>query len=562
MPEHQRSSPPFDRRLLRASSSVRWALASSVALGLLATLGVIVQAWALSRLLASGFVHHGGHINQAALEFLCAGIALRVTAATLSEPLARRSANRAAAHMEARLIAAAVDGDPQWRSQQSTATLALTLTRGVDATVDHLSRYVPALLLAAMAPFVVLVAIAYADPLSGGIVLATVVVLPIFMVLLGKEASDKMNRSWAATSHLAGHFSDVLRGMRTLRSFNRADMQLRQLETSSEALRQSTMATLRVALLSSFALELLSSLATALVALSLGIRLLSGHMALSTALAVLIVTPEVYLPLRRSSARFHEAADAVGASSALLDLEQSRPTRLSESKSGKGVLDDLAAGAVPEIVFDSVQVAFEGREIFAEPLSWALGAGEHAVVLGPSGVGKSTVLNLVLGIQVPDTGQLRINGVDFSHIDLRSWRRLIGYLPQRSTDPGNTLRELVALRDPGISDTAIADYLEDVGLGELLHLPGGLDCDAATVLRTTSTGQRRRLATLRSLLGTPRVLLLDEAFAHLDHVSADLIARTINRLSGDATLLATLHEQREWCAEFSSLNLGSKVIHA
>ena len=234
-----------------------------------------------------------------------------------------------------------LDAPQSWRTGADRSALTTLLTRGVSATTLYVATYLPALVLAAVAPVIVIAWIAFVDPLSAVIVTATVLILPLFMVLLGKEAAARMRQTWSETTRLSGHFGDVLRGMRTLRSFNRAEAQLDVLDQASEVLRTTTMGTLRVALLSSFTLELLSSVATALVALSLGVRLIDGSVGLATALGVLIVTPEVYLPLRRASARYHDATDGVGAASELVALEAHRPLRRSMSAQVASLLDDL-----------------------------------------------------------------------------------------------------------------------------------------------------------------------------------------------------------------------------
>jgi ABC-type transport system involved in cytochrome bd biosynthesis fused ATPase/permease subunit len=530
--------PPLDRNLLRADPGVRVGLALSVGLGLLSALGVLLEAIGLGHLLGSVFASRGLHVERADAVVFLVGLALLAASALLGPPASQRAASAAMGSLRRR----ALEASAAERSRRKRAALVALLTRGVDATTTYLASYLPALVLSAVAPALLLAWMLWSDPTSAVIVLATVIVLPVFMVLLGKEAAEKMRGSWAQSQRLQGHFGDVLRGMRTLRSFNRSRRQVELLEAISDELRSSTIATLRVAMLSSFALELLSSVATALVALALGLRLLGGHVGLGSALAVLIVTPEVYLPLRRASAQYHAASDGVGAAAELLELGEARrgPTGAARADA---LLGDLEGGLVPALTFDEVQVERSGVSLFATPLSAQLVAGDHLELLGPSGSGKSTLLSLVLRFEVPTSGRILVDGVELSLLDPGRWRPLVGWLPQRPTFPGATVRQVLSMREPGVSDELLFDGLGALGLSSLVERrPRFLDCSVPDALRELSTGERHRLAVLRTLLGHPRLLLLDEPFGHLDAAAATAVAELVARSWQGVSALIASHE--------------------
>ena len=501
-------------------------MASSVLVGLIATVATLAQGVALAELLAGAFASRGQRWPSWALALLLGGVGLRAAAALLGEPLAQRSASRATAAMRAKLLAALAEQGAG--EAQRAATVAL-LTRGVDAVNLYLTRYLPALVLSALAPVVVLGWIVLADPMSGLIVAATVLVLPVFMVLLGREAAERMGAAWASSARLAGHFGDVLSGMADLRAFNREQAQVEVLDAVGGELRRSTMATLRVALLSSFTLELLASLATALVALSLGIRLIGGHVGLATALAVLVVTPEVYLPLRRASAQFHEATDGVGASTELL-------ARLEEVEASHG---QAVAPARPAVNFVAARLPAErgGGE-----LDLTLQHGEHLQLLGASGSGKSSVLQLLLANAELADGHLGIGGVALGDLDRVAWRRRIAWLPQHPTFPGGSVLDAITIRDPLTSRAALLALLERLGLADVAGQAGWLDRPAHEAMAELSSGQRHRVALARCLLGEADLLLLDEPFAYLDGPTAQLVADEIERSWVDRSAVVALHE--------------------
>jgi ATP-binding cassette subfamily C protein CydCD len=533
----------------------------AVLLGLVNAASIVVQGFALAHLLASAFASHGRHWPARDLQLLVAGIAVRALCSLFGDPLTQRAASSATAPMRRGALDVVLDAPQSWRTGADRSALTTLLTRGVSATTLYVATYLPALVLAAVAPVIVIAWIAFVDPLSAVIVTATVLILPLFMVLLGKEAAARMRQTWSETTRLSGHFGDVLRGMRTLRSFNRAEAQLDVLDQASEVLRTTTMGTLRVALLSSFTLELLSSVATALVALSLGVRLIDGSVGLATALGVLIVTPEVYLPLRRASARYHDATDGVGAASELVALEAHRPLRRSMSAQVASLLDDLKLGRVPLIEIDSVAVARDGGLVWDDPISCVVEPKSMINVVGPSGSGKSTLLRLVLGLETPSSGRVLIDGVDLSSIDPRRWRENLGWLPQHPTFPGATMREVLAMRQPSIDDDELTVWCERLGLGDLIGRdPTFLSSNATASLRSLSTGERHRLATIRTLLGSPALLILDEPFGHLDHDLAARAAAVVGEQVASSSLIVATHEPSALLKESTTVSIRSERV--
>ena len=494
---------------MRASPVVRRALGVSVALGLVTTIASVVQAAALSHALGGVFYHHRVDVSVDVTWFLAATL-VRALCVGLSEPVTARIAAPVRRDLRARLLSRVLRRGP---AQSADATVQLAV-KGVDAIESYVANYVPSLVLATMAPLILLGYLAWRDPLSGLIVLISVGLLPVFMILLGLEAKDKMEQRWSDQQRLAGYFGDVVRGMGVLKAHRRSRRDVEQLDRVGQELQRTTMATLKVAFLSSFALELLSSLATALVALLLGIRLMSGSLHLSVALAVLLVTPEVFLPLRRSAAQYHGSADGIAAASTLLDL-------VDPANSPGTLRRDPRA---PDIVLRNVNVSSADR-LAVRNVSAVIPAGELTVVRGPSGSGKTTLLKVLVGLRDADAGTVLVDGVDLAQLDLDQWQSGIAYLPQDPRLPGSNARDVLSMGEEHITDEAMIDVLN------ALALPVDLDRDLGEGAAALSAGQRRRLALARCLLRQPQFLVLDEPTAHLDECSEALVSELIRSLA-------------------------------
>ncbi|MFI5667937.1 thiol reductant ABC exporter subunit CydD [Streptomyces sp. NPDC051704] len=527
---------PIDPRLLRYARSTRLFLAAVVALGLAGAGLVVGQAMLIAEIVVGAFEQG---LDGAALRtplLLLAAVALgRGLLAWLTELAAHRASAAVKSQLRGRLLDRAVDLGPGWLSGQRTGSLVALATRGVDALDDYFSRYLPQLGLAVVVPVAVLARIVTEDWVSAAIIVVTLPLIPLFMVLIGMATQSRMDRQWRLLSRLSGHFLDVVAGLPTLKVFGRAKAQAESIRKITDDYRQATVRTLRIAFLSSFALELLATLSVALVAVTIGMRLVHGELDLYTGLVILILAPEAYLPLRQVGAQYHAAAEGLAAAEEIFEVLQT-PVAASG-----GVVPVPAAGL--RIECDGVAVRYEGRgEDSPGPVSLEVGPGECVALTGPSGAGKSTLLQVLLGFVEPTAGQVRVGGADLASLSLEQWRERIAWVPQRPHLFAGTIAQNVRLARPDASAEAVAGALKDAGAWEFVAaLPRGVDTELGEGGVGLSAGQRQRLALARAFLADRPVLLLDEPTAALDGETEAAVVDAVRRLAVGRTVLLVVH---------------------
>jgi thiol reductant ABC exporter CydD subunit len=536
----ERSQSRVERRLVGELPVVRRTVAGSVVVGLFSTATIVVQAVALAHLLAGAMP--GAHPGSRLVAFcwLAAAAAARGLAALAGELLAQRGAAHAKADLRTQLVAAALSRAPAGEAggPGDVATLA---GRGLDALDVYVGRCLPDLVLAVVAPLALAVAVGVLDWISGVIVLVAITLFPIFGALIGRASLGLAARRWQQVEALGRHITDVFEGLPVLRALGRSEEQRAKIAQAGEALRRSSLSTLRVAFLSALVLDTLASVSVALLAVPLGLRLLNGTVSLSAALAVLIVAPEVFWPLRRASAEFHEATEGLAAvGKALALIGPGRPAADHRPAARRVVPVPDPAGAPVELH----EVWFEPPER-AEPVlagaDLTIAPGEVVAVVGPNGTGKSTVVSLLLGFANPSRGAITVGGEDLRDLDLASWRRRLTYLPEHPALLGRTLAENLRLANPAASDDELLAALADGGAPGLAQsLPAGLATRLGDGGRIVSAGELQRIALARTLLRKGSLYLLDEPTVHLDEASeAVVIANLARVLAGRSALVVT-----------------------
>ncbi|ADJ42869.1 fused ATPase and permease components of ABC transport system [Amycolatopsis mediterranei S699] len=474
-------------------------------LGVLTAFSVLLQAEGLATLLTGGGV---------SLPLLVA-IAARAGLSWGHGVLSGRFAVSVRDALRQRLLRSASD---------RAGVVATQVTRGVDATDSYLTGYLPSLVVSVVVPAAVIVRLFTADLVSALVVVVTLPLIPVFAVLVGKQA--KASVQWELLTKLGGHFLDVVRGLGTLKVFGRAAAQAATVRSMASAHADATMKTLRVAFLSALVLELVATLSVALVAVPIGFRLLSGDLDARSALLILVLTPEAYLPLRAAGAKFHAAAEGL--------------TALREALSAPVVSPRSAVSArrrgAPSLVLERVSVSYEGVPALSE-VDLAVPAGSRIAVVGPSGSGKSTLLAVLLGFVPPSSGRVLVDGVDLRSLAPAAWLEDVAWVPQRPTLFRGSLASNIALGLPSadVPFAARAAALDSLAAG----LPQGFETPVGEVV---SAGQRQRIGLARALARTSAgLVLLDEPTARLDSRTEDAVLSATRRLLPGRTAVLVAH---------------------
>jgi len=510
-PAGEGTTSSIDRRLFGQLATARRALITSVAIGVVTTVTVIAQMLLLARLLDWAMSSHPGPFPTATVVGLLAALTARSVAGGLGESVASRAGVAVTSELRRTLLDAVVARGPIGAAHERTGALTLSATRGLRSLEPYFSRYLPAAVVAALAPPLALVVLAVLDWPSVAIALLLVAVVPFAMIRLGRHAASESERQWRRLSSMSGRFLELLRGIPTLRSLGRVDRGRQEVIAANEAVSQSVSATLRAAMASSAVLEFLAGVGVGLVAMLAGLRLLHGSMTVGTALAVILITPEVFLPLRRAGAEFHASTEGRSAAvSVFAAIDASMPSG--------GRATTRATNPAPLHAQDLSVSYADGAPVISD-LTFVVEPGEHLVVQGPSGCGKSTLLAVLSGFVQPAGGTIELGGVDGAALDWTDARRMISLVPQVPHVFADSLRANLTL-GATVDDARLVETLELVGLADLAaDVHGGLDRRLDEAGRSLSAGERQRLGLARVILQDRALVLLDEPTAHLDQAT-------------------------------------------
>jgi len=524
---------PVNPRLLREARATRWFVIGIGAVGVAQAFLVIATAGLIAGTVTHVFETHDLDGVWQAAGWLVLVFAARGALTWLTSWLAHRASAEVKSSLRQRVLAARL-ARPD--SHTSTASLVTVMTTGLDALDGYFGKYLPQFLLCATVPIILGVAVGCKDITSLIIMIVTVPLIPVFMVLIGRTTSIQVAKRFRVQLRLANHFADLVAGLPTLQVFGRAKAQSKSLQASEDASRSQTMATLRVAFLSAGVLELLATLSVALIAVSIAFRVIPDNgMSLQTALYILVLAPEVYLPVRMVGVHFHDSSNgnaAANAAFAIIDAAEPEPSPVSVLGEAQS---EAVAGDDALLRLDAVTYRYPGTDEDAlAPLSLAVHPGEIVALAGPSGAGKTTALNLALGLLTPSTGQVRIEGgVPLTAERAEDWRRHVAWAGQIPGLLGPTVADDVALGLPISCEPSTSQLLRDA-----LDRVGGesipLDRYVGESGEALSAGERRRVAMARALLrvelGGAHLLLLDEPTAGLDEAREAQILSTLRDL--------------------------------
>lgn len=517
---------PLDPRLLRFAGAARTVFALGALLGVVRTVAIIAWSWFLAQAIAAVAipVYEGiwdsagagrvaeGVYAPSSLPWLAAGALAAAAVRALSGWGMDLLAARGAVKVKAQLRSAALDAldgrSPEATAGMPDAKLATILGRGLDALDGYFSGYVPQFILAVVATPILVATVLFSDLLSGITVLLVFPVIPLFMVLIGLATQSVQGKQWDQLQRLSSSFLDVVEGLPTLKIFRREKRQAARIERETDEYRSRTMKVLRVTFLSGFVLDLAGTFSIALVAVTVGTRLVAGEFPLALGLFVLLVLPEVFVPIRQVGAAFHDSTEGLAASEDVFALIEGTalPTAIAHG-------DAEAGHAAPAVALPGLSVAdariVRGERVVAGPVSFAVGPGEFVALAGPSGAGKSSILAAALGFVEPDSGSVAASGP-------------IAWAGQQAGLVQGTILENVGLGNANPDPTLARHALDRLGLHDLQ-----LDRVLGALGSGLSGGQAQRVSIARALYRagdvSAEVLLLDEPSSALDACSEALV---------------------------------------
>ena len=520
---------PFDPRLLRYARSARGPIAVTALLGTLTALLVLAQALLISAALSpvvsgtASLTDVWPFIVGIAAVFACRALILAAR-----EAVSTRAAAAAVRELRGRVVDASVTLGSRWRATKGAETTTL-LSTGLEDLRPYFVSFLPQLVLVCTVTPAALGVILLLDFWSALIALLVIPLIPIFMILIGRFTQAASEDKLASMKRLTAQLLDLMSGLPTLRGLGREKAPRTHLHALGAANTQATMATLRIAFLSGGVLEFLTTLSVALVAVEVGMRLVFGNISLFHGLAVIMLAPEVFEPLRQVGAQFHASANGVTASKAAFDIIEE-----AEAVDSPGT-DECPDMARTDIVLDSLGVRARGAWAPA-PTSGVIAPGIVTALCGPSGTGKSTIVLCLLADMTPDAGRVLLrpsassseSGESvLSDIDPAAWRRQISWVPQSPTlVPGTILDNMGDLPLDDLNDAAAATGFDEV----LASAPDGWNTVIGSGGVGLSVGQRQRLALTRALAAHSQVVILDEPTAHLDAVSEETVVRAIDAM--------------------------------
>jgi ATP-binding cassette subfamily C protein CydD len=527
-----------NRELVREVRSARVSLGLTVALGLLAAAATIVQLVALSSVVDGLFLRNAGIVKVHGLLLLLLGASLLRSGLVWGrEVAAQRGTVRVKSELRDRLFAHVLRLGPSYTVGERTGELSTTMTEGIEKLDAYVGRYLPQVFLSVLVPLMIAGYVLPLDLSSAVLLLVTAPVIPVLMILVGSYAEEHTRRQWRALARMGASFLDAMQGLTTLKVFGRSAEEGERVAAASEEFRKRTMKVLRYAFLSGFVLEFMTAAAIGLIAVTLGVRVISGNMPFEVAFLVLLLTPEFYKPLRELGAHRHAGMEGSAAADRIFEI-LSTPARV---RQGSGTLN-LTSDRI-SIELSGVGYTYPGSEEAAlRDISLVLPAGTRTALVGRSGSGKSTLVNLLMRFVDPETGTTRANGVEVTDLPARVWRENLALVPQRPHLFHGSVYDNIRLARPGASQEEIERAAELAGAaGFIRQLPDGYATAIGERGARLSGGEAQRIAIARAFLKDAPVLLMDEPTSGLDPESERLIRAALERLAAGRTVLVVAH---------------------
>lgn len=495
------------------------------------------QAWLVAVIINKVFLENGslGDV-QTWLGLLAAIIIVRSAVVWAGDRTAHSLADCIKQDMRQRVINHLCRLGPVPLISQHSGDLVNMLTEGIENLEAYFARYLPQLVTAALIPLLILGFVAVHDSVSALLMVVTAPLIPFFMVLIGRAAEKLNKKQWETLSRLSAHFLDVLQGLTTLKLFGRSKEQTAVIARMAGDFRDTTLRVLRVAFLSSLTLELIATISTALIAVTVGLKLLFGELLFSDAFFVLLLAPEFFLPLRQLGTHFHAGmAGAAAAEQIYRLLAIPAPSLAAGSRK-------LSASAGVSVTFDNVHFSYAPNLAPAlNGVSFTIKPGERVAVVGATGAGKTTIAGLLLRFIDHGAGKILVNGHELTSLDREGWLANVAYVPQNPHLFSGTVADNIAFGQ-AVSRAAIEAAAQQAQAhGFISQLPQGYDTVVGEGGRSLSGGERQRLAIARAMLRCSPFVILDEATANLDPQTEELISQALDKLLAGRTAIIIAH---------------------
>ena len=527
----------FDRNLLLELKTHQ---KSAVLLCLLVLLnGFLLVAQAnLIMVIINSVFSEGLAIGSMKNYFYCLLLALVLRSAVIffHELLAHKIGQAVKYNLQQRILKKLMDLGPVALSSKQSGQLLNLVTEGISSLEVYFYKYLPQLVITLFIPLIILSIVFKLDFISGIILLITVPLMPLFMILIGKMSGQASSKQWQVLKYLSGHFLDVIKGLKTLKLFGRSTEQIEVIEKISNDFKDVTLGVLKIAFVSALVLELIATMGIAMVAVSIGLRLLAGEMVFSVAFLILLLIPEFYLPFRQLGTSFHAGMNAMAASSNLYQ------TLLLENDELKGSII-IKTFDFSTIEFQAVSYVYPDQRKGLQECNFKIELGEKVAVVGSSGAGKSTVLNLLQGLITPTAGSIVIDSIPLKSINLKSWSEHIICINQRPHIFATTILDNIKIANKSADFEAVRTAVQLADATAFIeNLPQGYDTVVGEGGVALSGGQIRRISLARAFLSKAKIILLDEPMEGLDIETELAILKSLEKLSVQKTIIVVSHK--------------------
>jgi len=528
--------------LRQQAQPVRGLLRAAIGYGATQSLLLCAMAWLVAQVLALAIFEHVGLADLRWSILAIAALAILRAVLLYRQRMCSDAAGRTVTQNVQRALRQRLrELGPAWSARQSAGDLVTRLVDGVDTLAPYYAGYLPQAALAGLIPMVVLLAVGLREPWSALVLLLCAPLLPVFLILAGRAAADASTRRWLRLRRLGARFMDAVAGLSTLRLYRAAEREHERVLAAGEAYRQDTMAVLRVAFLSALVMEFFATCSIAIVAVVVGFRLMSGHLAFAPGMFALLLAPEFFLPLRAMGTQRHAHMEAAAAAEGLVEV-----LAVPVAPSVSGPVCVAFETSAPSVALRNVHANQGDHADVLRGIDLVVPAGSRLTLVGPSGGGKSSLLAAVMGLLPLESGSIEIDGLTLTAPDWDAWRTQVGWLPQRPHVFNGSLRDNLLLARPEADEVSLARVLRMAGLDQVVaKLPQGLDTPLGERGLGLSGGELQRLAIARMCLRDAAVLLWDEPTQHLDAATAAQVEQQLDQFARGRTVLRVAHRVRD-----------------